>query len=64
MDKQFLYCLDKTLTDKLKSEGFLLLNETIINNKPAWVFVIDNSKQLNFNKLDKNKVLLTNKLNF
>jgi hypothetical protein len=55
----FVYCLDDELKRKLLKNGFKLLNE--YDGKA--VFLFEKSK-FDFEKVDKSKFLITNKLNF
>lgn len=66
MPNKFMYVIDKTLAKKYQNEGFNLLQQTQIGDKPTWIFSITNEKDknLNFESLDKSKVLFTNKLMF
>jgi hypothetical protein len=60
-----MYVIDKELAEKFKVEGYNLLQETNIGNTPTWVFSLNNNyNKLNFENLDRKKILLTNKLNF
>jgi len=57
----FIYCLDDKLKQDLLKQGFKLLNE--YDGKA--VFIFDNSSaKFNFDKVDKSKYILSNKLNF
>lgn len=57
----FIKCF--TIEDKqeLLQQGYKFLREESIGDKKAYVFLYDN--KLNFN-LNKNKFILTNKMNF
>lgn len=56
----FIYCLDKDLKNILQKYGFKLLNE--YDDKA--VFLFDKNIQFDFDKVDKNKILITNKMFF
>lgn len=56
----FIYCLDKDLKNVLLKYGFKLLNE--YDDKA--VFLFDKNIQFDFDKVDKNKILITNKMFF
>lgn len=58
----FVYCFDKTLADELSVKLKLFKTDTV-NEKPCWIFIGDNNK-LQFNELDKSKVIISNRLNF
>lgn len=58
----FVYCFDKTLADELSTK-LKLFKTDIIDGKPCWIFVVDNNK-INFNELDKSKIIISNRLNF
>lgn len=61
---KFIYVLDKTLADDyMSSKGFLFMHTIRIGNREAWIFSIDN-KKLNFENIDKSKVLFMDKLMF
>lgn len=60
---KFIYVLDKVLANKYQSEGLILMQEIIIDDKRVWIFSTNN-KELNFESVDKNKVLFTNRLMF
>jgi len=57
-----VYCFDKNLADKLSTSSKLLKQE-IVDGKECWIFIADN-KNINFEELDKSKVIISNKLNF
>ena len=64
MENKFIYVLDETLANDYKlDKSFLFMHETIIKNEKAWVFNINN-KKLNFENVDRHKILFTNKLMF
>jgi hypothetical protein len=56
----FIVCFDKDLIEKLKSSGFKLLNQ--YDGKAT--FVYDKSIKFNFDKVDKAKFMITNRLTF
>lgn len=56
----FIYCLDSQLKEELLKQGFKLLNQ--YDDKA--VFIFDNKINFNFNKIDKSKFILSNRLNF
>lgn len=57
----FIYCLNESDKDKLIAQGYNMLQETHIGDKPVWVFYNTNNKKLDFNSKD---IIYTNKLNF
>jgi len=59
----FLYCFDKQEKTKLQN-SLKLFQETHIDNKQCWVFIIDNGSKFNFNEIDKSKCVISNRLNF
>lgn len=63
MPNKFMYVFSKPLADKYISEGLILMKETEINNKHAYLFTL-NSNKLKFSLEDKSKILFTNKLFF
>lgn len=58
----FMYCFDNETKDKLIKKGFKFLKETQVSGSKAYIFI--SNDKLNFNEIDRNKVLLSNKLNF
>ena len=56
----FVICFDDELKEKLKLDGFKLLNQ----DKDKAVFIYNKNNKFNFNKVNKKKFLFTNKLNF
>jgi hypothetical protein len=59
----FLYCFDEQEIQKLQ-KSFKLHQETILDNKKCSIFVIDQSNKINFDKIDRSKCIVTNKLMF
>lgn len=57
----FIYCFTSEDRQELQQKGYKLIKEEIIGDKNAYVFLCDN--KLNFT-LDKNKFIVTNKINF
>lgn len=60
--KNFVYCFDENLANKLLI-NLKLFKQDIIDNKPCWIFINDNNKY-QFNELDKTKIIISNRLNF
>ncbi|MCK9319245.1 hypothetical protein [Methanoculleus sp.] len=58
----FVYCFDEDLANKL-SLTLKLLKQEMMDGKNCWIFVGDNNK-LQFNELDKSKIIISNRLNF
>lgn len=58
----FMYCFDNETKDKLIKKGFKFLKEAQMNGSKAYIFI--SNDKLNFDEIDRNKVLLSNKLNF
>ena len=56
----FVHCIDRDLKEKLISRGFKLLKE----NDTGATFVIPKDVNFDFDKVDKSKFLLTNRLTF
>ena len=56
----FIYCFDNELKDKLIKKGFKLLNKY----EDKAVFVFSKDIKFNFDNVDKDKFLFTNKLTF
>lgn len=54
---------DNTLAEKLKSEGYILMKKTKIDNQDAYLFTTNN-KKMNFSLEDKRHIIFTNKLIF
>ncbi len=54
----FIYCLDNELKNELIKKGYKLLNQ--YDGKAVFLF----DKKFNFEKIDKSKFLISNKLNF
>lgn len=57
---KFIYIIDKELKNELIDKGFKLLKE----DDNGSTFVLDKAIKLNFNEIDKNKFMFTNKLTF
>jgi len=59
----FIYCFDEQ--EKHKLEKILkLFQESKIDNKQCWIFIIDTNNKFNFNQIDKSKCVVSNKLMF
>lgn len=56
----FIYCVDKELKKELIDKGFKLLKE----DDNGSTFVLDKAIKFNFNEIDRNKFIFTNKLTF
>lgn len=56
----FIYCMDDKLKSELIKQGYKLLNQ----DKDKAVFILDKKLKFNFDKVDKSKFLITNKLIF
>lgn len=56
----FIYCVDKELKNELIDKGFKLLKE----DDNGSTFVLDKAIKFNFNEIDRNKFIFTNKLTF
>lgn len=63
MSVNFVYCFDKETANKLSTTS-KLYKEDIVDGKQCWIYVVDNNNKINFNELDKEKVIITNRLNF
>ena len=59
----FIYCFDKQEKYKLQKE-LKLFQESKIDNKQCWIFIIDTNNKFNFNQIDKSKCVVSNKLMF
>ena len=56
----FIYCLDNELKQTLINKGFKLLKE----DENGSTFAFSDKVMFDFNNVDKNKFLFTNKLTF
>lgn len=56
----FIYVIDKELVEKMIKEGFNVIGE----DKNGTTFAQNKKLNFDFSKVDKNKFLFTNKLNF
>lgn len=56
----FIYCIDEQIKRDLLNIGFKLLNQ----DKDKAVFIMDKNLKFNFDKVDKSKILFTNRLTF
>ena len=59
----FIYCFDEQEKRKLNKE-LKLFQESKIDNKQCWIFIIDTNNKFNFNQIDKSKCVVSNKLMF
>jgi len=59
----FIYCFDEQEKNKLQKE-VKLFQESNIDNKQCWIFIIDTNNKFNFNQIDKSKCVVSNKLMF
>jgi len=59
----FIYCFDEQEKYKLQEE-LKLFQESKIDNKQCWIFIIDTNNKFNFNQIDKSKCVVSNKLMF
>lgn len=59
----FIYCFDKEEKNKLQKQ-LELYDESYINHRRCWIFVVDNINKFNFNEVDKSKCIISNKLRF
>jgi len=59
----FIYCFDEQEKHKLQKE-LKLFQESKIDNKQCWIFIIDINNKFNFNQIDKSKCVVSNKLMF
>jgi len=59
----FIYCFDEQEKYKLQKE-LKLFQESNIDNKQCWIFIIDTNNKFNFNKIDKSKCVISKKLMF
>jgi len=59
----FIYCFDEQEKHKLQKE-LKLFQESKIDNKQCWIFIIDTNNKFNFNQIDKSKCVVSNKLMF
>jgi len=62
----FIYCFDKQEKDKLQKQ-LKLFQESNINNKQCWIFIIDEVNQVNkfsINNIDKSKCVVSDRLRF
>ena len=57
---KFIYCMDNNLKTELIKQGFKLLNQ----DEDKAVFIMDKSLKFNFDKIDKDKLMFTNRLTF
>lgn len=56
----FIYCIDEDLKKELIEKGFKLIKE----DSTGAVFARNKKIDFDFSKVDKTKVIFTNKLNF
>lgn len=56
----FIYCVDDKLKNELINKGFKLLKE----DKNGATFVFSKDIKFNFDNINKNKFMFTNKLTF
>lgn len=56
----FIVCFDKKLKEKLKSNGFRLLNQ----DDDKATFIYDKNLKFDFENVSNKKLMLTNKLQF
>ena len=59
----FIYCFDEQEKYKFQEE-LKLFQESKIDNKQCWIFIIDTNNKFNFNQIDKSKCVVSNKLMF
>jgi hypothetical protein len=55
-------CIDENYSATLLNLGFKLLNKTIIDSKPCWIF--KPKSQFDLSDLDKSKIFTTTKMLF
>lgn len=61
MNTNFAYCFDEILANKLL-KTYKLLKQEVTNGEKCWIFIVND--KLNFNELDKSKIIISNRLNF
>jgi hypothetical protein len=59
----FIYCFDEKEMKKL-NKRLILLRNTTLAEKNCWIFAVPKNSKFKYEKLDKTKCLVTNKLNF
>lgn len=57
-----IYCIDKNYKDSLIKKGLHFIKEEVIDGRVVYLFAMN--EKINFDKLDKGKVLKSNKMNF
>jgi hypothetical protein len=62
----FIYCFDEKEKNKLEKQ-LKLLQESCIDNKQCWIFIIDGLNGINkfsINNIDKSKCIVSDRLRF
>lgn len=60
----FLYCFDEEEKQKLQEKQLKVYQETNINNKKCWIFIVEQDNKFNFSEVDKGKCVVTNRMTF
>lgn len=59
----FIYCFDEQEKQKLQNQ-LKLYQESNIDNKKCWIFVVDKQQKFNFNQINRSKCVISDRLRF